>query len=122
MLLPKVTTFASEDEPVVFAENANPIEKFFMGSASDCRGILVHHPQVEGLVFMNGQNVTVAYFPRIVLGFDRGGNTNQVIGAVTGDMLDFNVVTATSAQLTGSTYHFVQPTQVGRGIPVTGSV
>ena len=122
MRLPKVTSFASEDDPAVFTEYANPIDKFFLGSASNRWGILVHHPQVEGLVFMNGQNVTVAYFPRIVLGFDRSGNTQQVIGAVTGDMSDFNVVTATSAQLTGSTYHFVQPTQVSKGIPVTDSV
>ena len=71
---------------------------------------------------MNGLNVTVAYFSCIVLGFDRSGNTHQFIGADTGDTLDFNVVTATSTQLTSSTYHYVQPFEVSREILVTGLV
>ena len=91
MKLPNVRSFESKNSPVAFAKNANPLERYFSGDAATRWGILVHHPQVEGFVYMNGSHVTVAYLPRIVLNFDREGKAQQAIGAVTGDLDDFTM-------------------------------
>ena len=89
MKLPAVRSFESKESPVLFPSNADPIERFFAGDASTRWSTIVHHPQVEGFVYMNGTQVMVAYLLRIVMHYDKLGQAQQTIGAVTGDMDDF---------------------------------
>ena len=63
MKLPAVRSFKSKDSLVAFLSNADPIERYFAGGASTRWSTLVHHPQVEGFVYMNGTQVTIAYLP-----------------------------------------------------------
>ena len=122
MKLPNVRSFESKNPPVAFAKNANPLERYFSGDAATRWGILVHHPQVEGFVYMNGSHVTVAYLPRIVLNFDREGKTQQAIGAVTGDLDDFTIFTVQSDRLTSSALHFMEIEGIDKNIPISTSI
>ena len=101
-----MTTFNSTDEPILFPKNSHPMLSFIKGDTKDKFNIITNHPQDEGVIFVENEDIKISYFPKVILEVDVKENSKQILGYVTGELDDYNIVTVKKRNHTSDTHYF----------------
>ena len=82
---------------------------------------MLHHPAVEGFVFIQDRTVGVAYFQKLFMSY-KDGKPKTEIGCINGTIDDHCVCTIESGALVGSTYFFCKTGTQDGNVHVTPDI